>query len=445
MSPTSTRPLQKILGLGFGLALAFGNTVGVGILRLPGALAEALGDARLVVLFWIIGGLYAFFGAVAVAELAAMIPSAGGFYVYARRAFGERGGFLIGWSDWIGGSSAIAFQSVTAAFFLAELWPPAAAHSKVVALTLLATLTGLHWIGLRFSRTLTGIISVTVGLMLFALILGCLFAAPAPALKVAAPTGSAAALPLMSAAMLTAVVTAMRAVVATFDGWYAPIYVAEESTDPARTLPRSLIGGTVLVAVLYLIINLAFIRVLPLSVLSASQLPAADAAAVFLGNGGALVATVISLVTMFSILNAGLITQPRILLGMSRDGLGIARAGEVSVSGTPRFALGLTSLAAGVLIATGSFEQIVALAVVLFVFNYISAYAAVFTLRRREPTLARPYRALGYPLSTAVVLLGSVLFLAAAVAEDRRSAIIVAVLFVLSIPAYAFTVRRRTP
>ena len=115
-----------------------------------------------------------------------------------------------------------------------------------------------------------------------------------------------------------------------------------------------------------------------------------------------------------------------------------------SPSGTPRFALGLTSLAAALLIVTGTFEQILALGVVLFVFNYISAYAAVFILRRREPMLPRPYRAFGYPLSTAFVLLGSVLFLVAAVVGDRRSAIIVAGLFIASIPAYAFTVRSRT-
>jgi basic amino acid/polyamine antiporter, APA family len=442
-SPTD-RPLQRILGLGFGLALAFGSTVGVGILRLPGTLAAALGDSRLVILFWIIGGMYALFGAVAVAELAAMIPATGGFYVYARRAFGERGGFVIGWSDWIVNSSATAYVSIAAASFLGALWPPAAAHYQVVALAILAIFTGLHWIGLRLSRTMTGIISITVGLMLMALVIGCFLATPAPALINAAPAGSAASLPLLSMAMIAAVVTAMRSVLATFDGWYGPIYVAEESTDPARTLPRAIIGGTVLIAALYLIVNIAFIRVLPMPVLAASQLPAADAAKVILARGGAMIVTVISFVTMFSIMNALLITAPRILLGMGRAGLGIQRAGVVSASGTPRFALGLTSLAATLLIVTGTFEQILALGVVLFVFNYISAYAAVFILRRREPMLPRPYRAFGYPLSTAFVLLGSVLFLVAAVIGDGRSAIIVAGLFIASIPAYAFTVRSRT-
>jgi APA family basic amino acid/polyamine antiporter len=232
-------------------------------------------------------------------------------------------------------------------------------------------------------------------------------------------------------------------VLQTFDGWYAPIYVAEESADPARTLPRAIIGGTLLVTALYLIINIALIRALPLPVLAASQLPAADAARLFLPRGGAEIVTVISLLTMLSVLNATLIATPRILLGLSRDGLGLEQAVAVSESGTPRFALGLSSLIAALLILTGTFAQIIALAVVVFVFNYISAYAAVFVLRRREPALLRPYRAFGFPYSTAIVLLGSILFLVAAVAGDPRSAIIVAGLLVASIPAYAFVKRRQ--
>jgi basic amino acid/polyamine antiporter, APA family len=443
MTNPSPRPLRRILGLGFGVALAFGGTVGVGILRLPGTLAAALGDSRLVELFWVIGGLYAFFSAVAVAELAAMMPTAGGFYVYARRAFGDRGGFVIGWSDWIVNGSALAYVTVAAASFLGFLWPPAAAHSQMAALSILAAFTGLHWIGLRLGRTVTGIISALVGLMLLLLVTGCFLTTPAPALATVAPTSSAAALPLMSVAMISVIVTAMRSVLATFDGWYGPIYVAGESTDPARTLPRAIIGGTLLIAALYLLINIALIRILPLPVLAASQMPAADAASVILPRGGAMIVTVISLVTMFSILNALMIMAPRILLGMSRDGLGIQRAGVVSESGTPRFALGLTSLAAGLLIVTGTFEQIIALGVVLFVFNYISAYAAVFVLRRREPTFPRPYNTFGFPLSTAVVLTGSVLFLVAAVAGDSRSAMIVAGLFIVSLPAYALIARSR--
>src|SRR5579863_2300070 len=128
------RPLTRILGLGFGLAMVFGGTVGVGILRLPGTLAAALGDSRLIVLFWILGGVYSLLGAVAVAELAAMLPEAGGFYVYARRAFGNGPGFVVGWSDWVNQIATIAYASLTAALFLGTLWPAAAAAPKAVAL-----------------------------------------------------------------------------------------------------------------------------------------------------------------------------------------------------------------------------------------------------------------------------------------------------------------------
>ena len=439
----ATRPLHRILGLGFGLAMAFGNSVGVGILRQPGIVAAALGNTHLVVLFWVVGGLYALLGAVALAELAAMIPLAGGFYVYARRAFGDRGGFVIGWSDWINNVAALAIVSIAIASFLGALWAPAAAHSAVAALSILSMFTGLHWVGLRLGRAVTASICVAVGLMLLMLAVGCFLATPAPALTTAAPANSAASLPLMSVAMIAVIVMALRAVLQTFDGWYAPIYVAEESADPARTLPRAIIGGTLLVAALYLIINIAFIRVLPLPVLAASQLPAAEAARLFLPRGGAEIVTVISLLTMLSVLNSTLICAPRILLGLSRDGLGTQRAAAVSASGTPRFALGLSSVIAAILVLTGTFEQIIALAVVLFVFNYISAYAAVFVLRRREPALPRPYRAFGFPYSTVVVLLGSVLFLVAAVAADHRSAIIVGALLIASAPAYALVKRHQ--
>jgi len=103
--------------------MVFGGTVGTGILRLPGTLAAALGDSRLIVLFWIVGGLYALLGAMAVAELSAMLPEAGGFYVYARRAFGKGAGFVVGWVDWLNQTAAIAYAALTAAVFLGLLWP----------------------------------------------------------------------------------------------------------------------------------------------------------------------------------------------------------------------------------------------------------------------------------------------------------------------------------
>src|ERR1700691_410719 len=137
----TARPLTRILGIGFGLPMVFGGTVGVGILRLPGTLAAALGNSHAILLFWMLGGLYALLGAVSVSELAAMLPRAGGFYVYARCAYGDGVGFLVGWSDWFNQTASLAYVSMTASAFLGALWPSAVPYSKVGAVLIIIGLT----------------------------------------------------------------------------------------------------------------------------------------------------------------------------------------------------------------------------------------------------------------------------------------------------------------
>ena len=193
---STARPLLRILGLGFGLAMVFGGTVGVGILRLPGTLAAALGDSHAILLFWVLGGLYALLGAVSVAELAAMLPQAGGFYVYARRAFGNRVGFLVGWSDWFNQTASLAYVSMTATAFLGTLWPPAAQYPRTGAVLIIAGLAALQWAGLRIGSVVTRFISVTIGLMMLVLIAAC-FKAPSASIGAPIPM-SAAELPLFS-------------------------------------------------------------------------------------------------------------------------------------------------------------------------------------------------------------------------------------------------------
>jgi basic amino acid/polyamine antiporter, APA family len=435
-------PLARILGLGFGLAMVFGGTVGVGILRLPGTLAATLGDSRLILIFWIVGGVYALLGAVSVAELAAMLPRAGGFYIYARRAFGSGAGFVVGWSDWINEVAALAYGSITAMTFLAALWPAAASYARLGAVLIIASFTALHWVGLRLGSSLTRLISLSIGLMMLILVVACLFVPPAAHTPVALPL-SAAALPLLSMGMLAALVSAMRNVLLTYDGWYSPIYLAEENTDPGLTLPRALIGGTVVLIVLYVSVNAALLRVLPLSALASSDLPAATAARLVFPHGGGELVTLISLLTVLSLVNATLLITPRVLLAIGRDGLFTRKAAAVSASGTPRLALAVSSAAAMALILSGTFEQIIALATVLFLLNYISAYAALFVLRLREPGLPRPYRAFGYPFTTAIVLAGSVLALIAAILEDLRAALAAGLLLAACAPIYAWIARRR--
>lgn len=443
MTIQNARPLRRILGLGFGVAFVFGTMVGVGILRLPGTVAAALGDRTLIMVFWALGGLYTLMGAVAVAELAAMFPETGGFRVYARRAFGEGFGFAVGWCDWLSNAAVLAYVAMTAAAFLGAMWPVGTTYPRAVAVSIVAFFTGIHWAGIRIASTLTRIISIAIGLMLMLLVVACFLAAPIAEASKAALAAAAVSLPLMSMAMLFAVVTAFRAILLSYGGWYAPIYMAEENTTPAQTLPRAIIGGALLVAALYLLINLAFLRVLPLSVLAASELPAADVARVVLPRGGAELVTLVSLLTILSLLNNVLLMGSRVLYAFARDGYVTKKAATVSAGGTPRVALVLTSVTAVILILSGTFAQTIALAAVLFLLYYVAAFAAVFVLRHREPTRPRPYKAWGYPFSTALVLVGSVLFLIAAVVQDLRSGLIAAVFLAGCAPMYAWSARRR--
>ncbi len=444
--PPQSASLSRILGFGFSIALAFGGTVGVGILRLPGTVAAALGDGSLIVLVWVVGGVYATLGAISVAELAAMMPTAGGFYVYARRTFGEGAGFVVGWNDWINNVLTIAYAALTAADFIGVLVPATAGHGQALALAVLAAFTLLHWQGLKIGSGLQNGISALVGLLLVGLALACFTVASPPAAAVAAAAApSVASVSVLSIGMLAALVAALRSIVVTYDGWYSAIYLAEETVDAARAVPRAVIGCALLVTALYVLINLGFLHALSLPALAASKLPAADAAAAILPRGGAEFVTVISLCTVLSLINAVLLGTPRVLYAIGRDGLFSSRATRVSASGTPRVALGISAAAAALLILSGTLEQLIALAAVLFVLNYVTAYSAVFVLRVREKGRERPFRAWGFPWTTGIVLLGSLLFLAAAVVDEPRSGVFAAALIGVAAPAYWWMSRRRSP
>jgi len=432
-------PLRRILGLGFGVAFVFGTVVGVGILRLPGEVAAALGDRRLIVAFWVLGGIYALLGACAVAELAAMLPESGGFRVYARRAYGNGCGFLVGWCDWLANAATIAYLAITTVTFLETLLGTTIPMPRIAAVAVLAIFMGLHWIGARVASAFTTAFSVAVGAILAVLIGACFVAASS-----AAPGVHAAAAISSHPLQFAAVVAALRSILVTYDGWYAPIYMAEENTDPTRTLPRAMIGGALLVAALYVIINVALLLVLPLPQLAASTLPAADAARLVLPRGGALLIAIVSFLMVLSCLHNVLLMGTRVLFAIGRDGLFTRKAGLVSASGTPRVALLITTATSALLIMTGTFEQTVALCAILYLLYYASAFLGVFVLRFREPALPRPYRAFGYPATTGIVLVGTVIFLVAAVAEDPRSGLIAAGFLIACVPLYLWIVRVRS-
>lgn len=431
--------LRKILGLSFGLAVIFGGTVGVGILRMPGVIAAQLGNPALILVVWTVGALYALLGANSVAELGSMMPQAGGFYIYSRRAFGPAAGFAMGWADWLNNCAVVAYAAVTAAEYLNRLVP--VSSQTITALVLLALFCTLHWFGIQLGSRVQQITSSLTALTFLALAFGC-FMHPATQQE---PAQFGAAV-LHGWKMLVPLVAALRAIVVTYDGWYEAIYFTEEDTNAARNLPRAMMGGVAIVLVLYLIMNLAFLRTLPMADLAASNLPAADAAQrVFSGWGvhalgffGSGFVTVLALLTLLSLMNAVLLGAPRILVGLSRDGLFTRHAADVAKSGTPRVATILSAALVALFIMSGKFEELIAIAAILVAAMYCVNYVALIVLRLREPAAARPYRAWGYPATTLLVLAGSVAFLGAAILDDATSAWRAAVLLGLAVPVYFF-------
>jgi APA family basic amino acid/polyamine antiporter len=414
--------------------------VGVGILRLPGMVAAAAGTPTLIIVCWCIGALYALMGAVSVSELAAMYPEAGGFRVYARRAFGDRAGFVVGWIDWLATVATLAYASVSAIEFVGTLWPALARNETVAAIAVLGIVTALHSSGVRIGSTITSLASATIGTLLFVLIVACFFAAPSTH-RAGLVEGSAG--PLHSAGTLLALVPAIRALLTAYDGWYAPIYTAEESVNSSRTLPRSIIGGALLVALLYVTLNIALLRVLPVPALAASRLPVASAAQVVLPHGSAPLMTALSILIVLGLINGNAIMGPRVLFSMAREGWISQKAAAVNRGGTPYVALLATTLTSSAMILTGTFNELIALFAVLILLYYTAAFLAVFVLRRRSPEVPRPYKAFGYPVTTFVVLVGSVGFLVAAVIEDWRSGAMALLFLSLCVPAYALASRSR--
>ncbi len=418
--------LLNILGVGFGLAGAVGGTIGAGILRTPGLVAAQLPSAELVLAAWLAGGLYALLGAVCIAELAAALPKAGGWYVYAERAFGKRVGFLVGWTDWLAHCIGLAWVATTVGEYGQALLPaaiPQGPHTpQILALLAIGLFSLIQLRGLRAGSASQELLSLAKAVAFLSLVAACFLlpiqAAPAIAPPPPAPTAVAG-----WRSLSLAVVLALQAVITTYDGWASPVYFAEEFSEPGRDLPRSLIGGVLAVLVLYLLINLALLHVLPIAQLASSSLPAAAAARALAGPLGGLLITALALVSLLGLINTVVMAAPRILFGLSRDGLLPSFVAQVNGGGTPSAALLLTSTAAAALVLAGSFERLLTMGAVLYVSLPLAGIASLVTLRQREPELPRPFLTWGYPVSPLLITAVSLAFLIGSTANDWLSSL----------------------
>src|SRR5947207_6388590 len=238
-------------------------------------------------------------------------------------------------------------------------------------------------------------------------------------------------------ALLAAVVLSLQSVIYTYDGWNGVVYFSEEVTDPGRDIPRSMIGGVLLIIVIYLLVNVALLYVLPISAIAGRDFAAGAAAEVIFGRYGDTVFRSLTIVSMLSAINAYHLMSTRVLFALSRDGLFAKQAATVNKGGTPTVALVMSVTVAVLFIIFGeTFEKVISALSFFFVANYTLSFVSVFVLRRREPEKERPYRAWGYPWTTALVLIGSVLFLIGAVASDTRNSVYALILLAVSYPLF---------
>ena len=413
-----------------------GNTIGGGIVSTPGTIAERLPNGWLFMSIWLAGGLYSLLGAVSVAELGTMIPKSGGQYVFARHALGDYAGFVVGWSDWISTCASSSFISLVIAQYAGVLFPSLAGNKTLVALTVVVFFGALQWRGVRWGSAAQNITSLIKALAFVFLVAACFLLDG----RGASPSAVSAPVPA-GLGLFVAVILAVQAVLYTYDGWTGAIYFSEEIQNPGRDIPRSIFGGVFAVIAIYLLVNCATLYVLPISEVAGSDLALGKAAAVIFGSHGDRVFRALMVASLLSAVNACQLMATRVLFAMSRDGLFWRRAAEANAGGTPTIGLLLSTLVAAFFVATGTADQVLAVAAFFFVVNYTISFSVVFLLRKREPERPRPYRAWGYPWTTGFSLIGSIAFLGGAVAADLRNSVYALLILAASYPTFRFLKR----
>jgi APA family basic amino acid/polyamine antiporter len=447
--------LLQVLGVGFGIAVAVGNSISVGIVRTPGDIAARLPNAWLFLAVWIGGALYALVSAFQLAELGTMIPKSGGQYNFSRRAIGDYAGFVVGWSDWIStcgttGAVGIVFGEYLAKLFpvfdgiypvhgslsdLAQKFYPAFdgfPMVKITAVSVIVFFALLQWKSITMGSKVQNLTTLLKGLVFFVMVIACftmgrqVHAVAAIAPPIAIPVG---------AALATALLLGMQATIYTYDGWDGVIYFGDEIKNPGYLVPRAIFASLLSLFVIYLLINAAVLYVLPMNQIAGNDFSLGLAAEHVFGHHGDFIFRSIMVIALFSSINALHLMGTRVIYAMSRDKLFFSQISRVNKGGTPTLGLFLSALV-GIIFAIGQFQRVIAMLAFFFVTNYMLSFISLFLLRFREPAASRPYRAWGYPWTTALALVGSIGFLVEAVREDRANSVLTLIALAGSYPVY---------
>jgi basic amino acid/polyamine antiporter, APA family len=411
--------LQRRLGPLDAAAIIVSNVIGGGILFTPPLVAASVPQPWMFLSTWIAGGLLAFAGAMAYAELAALRPRAGGEYVYLRAAFGRLAAFLTGWTSFVAGfSGAMAASAVVLAFYVGRFIPAANdatpllvvpipfvpltfSRQAIVAIAAIAIMAWIHLRGVGPGRLVMNILAaLKVSALLIFIALGLTMGAGSTS-NLAQGGG-----PIVGGAWLLALIPVMF----TYSGWNAAAYVAEEIEDPGRNVPRALALGTIAVIAIYFLLNLVYLYVLPVGELAKVQGSVLDVIADrLLGVRAGDIMGVVSIISIAASISAMTFAGPRVYYAMARDGLFFRGAARIHPTyQTPATSIIAQAVWSSLLVLSGSANALTTytgFAVVLFAGI---AVTSLFVLRQREPTAPRPFKAWGYPIAPAIFAVASI-------------------------------------
>jgi APA family basic amino acid/polyamine antiporter len=454
-----TRHLVRGIGRLDATTLVVGSMIGSGIFIVSAKSARVLGSGGWVVAAWAIAGLLTMIAALCCSELAAMIPKAGGQYVFFREAYGPLFGFLFGWTMFlVVQTGTIAAVAVAFAKFLGVIWPAVSETKTVVGpfsvsiaqgvgVAVIVLLTASNATGLRTGTTTQNVFTFAKLAALLALTaFGLLLGRPDAALRVdgfwtpVSPDGSL----LTGVALLIALGLAMVGPLFSQSAWNNVTFAGEEVEHPGRTLPQALLAGCLLVTTLYVLANVAYMNVLPLSDIQnapADRVATAVATSLF-GPAAANVMAVAIMVSTFGCVNGLILSGARVSFAMARDGLFFRSLERLNGASVPANALWAQALWASVLTLSGSYSDLLEYVISADILFYVLLVVAVIVLRRRRPELPRPFRAPLYPFLPLIYAAAGAVLIAVLLAGNPRTTWPGYGLVLTGVPVY-FAWRRR--
>jgi APA family basic amino acid/polyamine antiporter len=429
--------LPRKLGLLDSLSIVVGTVIGGGIFLVPNLVARNLSSAPAILAVWAFAGFVSFFGALACAELGAALPATGGQYVFLREAFGPLAAFLCGWSMFtVARTAQVAWMAVTFSLYLSYSVPMGAAAAKAVGLGLIAVFAWINYRGVTAGAAVQKTFTMAKVGGLAVLIGGALW------IGGAAPPSTGQAVDLPHAG-LSSFGVALIACLLSYDGWVQLSFVAGEIRNPKRNILLALALGTGAVIVIYLLANLAYLRVLSVPEIAQSDHVGADAAAHVFGSSGGTLISIMILVSIVGTLNGCFLTTPRMYFAQARDGHFFRRFGQVHPRHqTPGFAIAAQGLWAAVLLLSGSYETLVDYAMFAIWLFYGLMVGAVMVLRWKRPDLPRPYRMWGYPATPLLFLAITGWFLVNMALTRPWPSLAGLLLIVAGIPVYSVWAKR---